>query len=277
MPDSVPLEIFNLTGKTAVITGAGGVLCSEMARNLAQVGVKIAILDINLSSAQEIRQEIFKMGGSALAVRTDVLDKASLVEAREIVIKKYRTVDILICGAGGNKSQATTSENLDFFALPEDALKWVFNLNFLGTVLTAQVFGEIMASQGYGTILNISSMNAFRPLTRIPAYSAAKAAVSNFTQWLAVHMAKEYSPNIRVNAIAPGFILSEQNRFLLTDQKTGEMTDRGKTIVQNVPAGRYGKPEEIVGAAVWLTSEAASFVTGAVIPIDGGFTAFSGV
>ena len=276
MPDSVPLENFKLAGKTAVITGAGGVLCSEMARKLAQVGVKIALLDINLSSVQEIRQEIFKMGGSALAVRTDVLDKASLVEAREIVIKKYRTVDILICGAGGNKSQATTSDNFDFFALPEDALKWVFNLNFLGTVLTAQVFGEIMASQGYGTILNISSMNAFRPLTRIPAYSAAKAAVSNFTQWLAVHMAQEYSNKIRVNAIAPGFFIGEQNReLLLNDDDT--LTPRGQKIIDHTPMRRFGTNDELIGTVFYLLSSSSAFVTGIVIPVDGGFSAYSGV
>jgi len=276
MYTSFPSENFILDKKTAVITGAGGILCSEMARNLAKAGVKTAILDINFTSAQEIAQEISEMGGSALAVRADVLDKASLVEARELIKKEYNTIDILICGAGGNKSQATTSENLDFFAMPEDALKWVFNLNFLGTVLTSQVFGEVMATQGYGTILNISSMNAFRPLTRIPAYSAAKAAVSNFTQWLAVHMAQEYSTKIRVNAIAPGFFIGEQNReLLLNDDNT--LTPRGQKIIDHTPMGRFGTKDELMGTMFYLLSSASAFVTGIVIPVDGGFSAYSGV
>jgi NAD(P)-dependent dehydrogenase (short-subunit alcohol dehydrogenase family) len=276
MPNLFPQENYNLTGKTAIITGAAGVLCSEMARNLAKVGVKTAILDINLSSAQEIAQEITEIGGSALAVQVDVLDKASLIKARELIKKEYQTIDLLICGAGGNNPQATTSENLDFFALPEDALTWVFNLNFLGTVLTSQVFGEVMAKQGYGTILNISSMNAFRPLTRIPAYSAAKAAVSNFTQWLAVHMAQEYSTKIRVNAIAPGFFIGEQNRgLLLNDDDT--LTPRGQNIINHTPMRRFGTKDELIGTMFYLLSSASAFVTGIVIPVDGGFSAYSGV
>jgi len=193
------------------------------------------------------------------------------------VIAEFGQVDILINGAGGNKPQATTSQDLKFFDLPADAFRWVFDLNMLGTILPTQVFAKMMAEQGRGIILNISSMNAFRPLTRIPAYSAAKAGVSNFTQWLAVHMAQEYSPAIRVNAIAPGFFLTEQNRFLLTEMETGELTARGKTIIQHTPMGRFGTPEDLVGTVLWLVSPASAFVTGIVVPIDGGFSAFSGV
>ena len=183
----------------------------------------------------------------------------------------------MINGAGGNKPQATTNQDQKFFDLPADTFRWVFDLNMLGTILPTQVFAKIMAEQGSGVILNISSMNAFRPLTRIPAYSAAKAGVSNFTQWLAVHMAQEYSPNIRVNAIAPGFFLTEQNRFLLTDKDTGELTARGQTIINHTPMGRFGNPKDLLGVVLWLVSPAAEFVTGVVIPIDGGFSAFSGV
>ena len=189
----------------------------------------------------------------------------------------FGRVDMLINGAGGNKREATTAADLSFFDLPADAIQWVFDLNFVGTLLPCQIFGSQMAEQGEGIILNISSMNALRPLTRIPAYSAAKAAVSNFTQWLAVHMAQEYSPRIRVNAIAPGFFLTEQNRFLLTDRETGELTPRGQTILAHTPMDRFGDPGELVGATIWLLSPASDFVTGIVVPIDGGFSAYGGV
>jgi len=184
---------------------------------------------------------------------------------------------MLINAAGGNHPKATTSIELPFFDLPPEAVQWVFNLNFLGTLLPCQVFGSKMADRGEGVILNISSMSAFEPLTRIPAYSGAKAAVSNFTQWLAVHMAQEYSTNIRVNALAPGFFLTEQNRFLLTDADTGALTARGKTIIEHTPQGRFGDPEDLLGAVLWLLSPASKFVTGIVLPVDGGFSAFSGV
>jgi len=210
-------------------------------------------------------------------VRCDVLDKASLEAARDAVLTRFGRVDILVNGAGGNKKQATTSPDLSFFDLPPDAIRWVFDLNFVGTLLPSQVFGKLMAEQGQGVILNISSMNGFRPLTRIPAYSAAKAAVSNFTQWLAVHVAQEYSPRIRVNALAPGFFLTEQNRFLLTDEASGELTPRGRTIIEHTPMGRFGDPEDLIGTVVWLLGDGARFVTGVVVPVDGGFSAFSGV
>ena len=270
-------SLFDLTGKVAVVTGGGGVLCSAMSKALARAGVKVAVLDIFPEAAQQVVDEIQSGDGEAMAVRCDVLDKASIEEAAETVIEKFGRVDILINGAGGNKKEATTSPALPLFDLSPEAVQWVFNLNFLGTLLPCQVFGKIMVEQGEGVILNTSSMNAFQPLTRIPAYSAAKAAISNFTQWLAVHLAQEYSPDIRVNALAPGFFLTEQNRFLLTDPETGELTPRGKTIIDNTPMSKFGNPKDLLGAMFWLLSPASQFVTGVVVPVDGGFSAFSGV
>ena len=201
----------------------------------------------------------------------------AFTKAAQDVVTQYGKIDCLVNGAGGNKAAATTGPDLKFFDLPADALRWVFDLNILGTMLPCQAFGKLMAEQGHGTILNISSMNSFRPLTRIPAYSGAKAAVSNFTQWLAVHMAQEYSPKIRVNAVAPGFFLTNQNRFLLTDKETGELTKRGNQIISHTPMARFGEPKDLFGAILWLLSPASEFVTGTVIPIDGGFSAYSGV
>ena len=272
-----PLEQFDLSGKVVVATGGGGVLVGAMARALGKIGAKIAILDIVEEAAQKVAGDILAAGGEAIGIKADVLDRASVEEARDRVLERFGTVDALINGAGGNKPQATTSPEKPFFDLPPDAVRWVFDLNFLGTFIPSQVFGKVMAEKGEGVILNISSMNAFRPLTRIPAYSAAKAAVSNFTQWLAVHMAQEYSPRIRVNAIAPGFFLTHQNRFLLIDEKSGELTPRGKTIIAHTPMGRFGDPEDLIGAVIWLLSDASAFVTGVIVPIDGGFNAFSGV
>ena len=269
--------LFQLTDQVAAITGGGGVLCGTMARALGENGVRVAVLDLNGEAAERVAADVRAAGGEAIAVVVDVLDRDSIETAAQQVVDAFGRVDILINGAGGNKKQATTSPELSFFDLPADAVRWVFDLNFLGTLLPCQVFGKLMAEQGEGCILNISSMNAFRPLTRIPAYSAAKAAVSNFTQWLAVHMAQEYSPRIRVNAIAPGFFLTEQNRFLLTDEATGELTPRGRTIIDHTPMGRFGEPEDLVGTVLWLLSPGAAFVHGVVVPVDGGFSAFSGV
>ena len=270
-------ELFDIKDKVIVITGAGGVLCGTMAKALAKEGAKIAVLDIDEVSAAEVVDEIISSHGQAITVKCDVLDKKSIEVAKEKVTSELGEVDILINGAGGNKKEATTSPDLSFFDLPSDAIRFVFDLNFLGTLLPTQVFGKQMAEKGGGVILNVSSMNAFLPLTKIPAYSAAKAAVSNFTQWLAVHMCQNCSKHIRINAIAPGFFLTEQNRFLLTDEKTGELTDRGRTIIGQTPMGRFGEPEELIGTVMWLLSDAAKFVTGVVVPIDGGFSAFSGV
>ena len=270
-------QTYDFSDHSAVVTGGAGVLCAEMCRALAGLGAKVAILDLNLANAQKLADEIRQNGGTAIGVACNVLDKESVQAACDLVLESFGKVDILINGAGGNKAQATTSAELPFFDLPHDALRWVFELNLMGTILPSQVFGKKMAVQEHGVILNISSMNAFRPLTRIPAYSAAKAGVSNFTQWLAVHLAQEYSPNIRVNAIAPGFFVTEQNRFLLTDPQNGELTERGKIIIGHTPMNRFGTPEDLVGTVLWLVSPASAFVTGVVVPVDGGFSAFSGV
>jgi len=270
-------QLFQLQDKVAVLTGGGGVLCSTMSKALAQTGVKIVALDLLMESAQNVIDEIQSDGGEAIAVQCDVLDKVSIEKAAKTILDKFDRVDFLINGAGGNKKEATTSPDLSFFDLPEAAVQWVFNLNVQGTLLPCQVFGQIMVEQGEGVILNISSMSAFQPLTNIPAYSGAKAAVSNFTQWLAVHMAQEYSPDIRVNALAPGFFLTEQNRFLLTNTESGELTPRGKTIIDHTPQRHFGDPEDLLGAMFWLLSPASKFVTGIVVPVDGGYSAFSGV
>ena len=270
-------HMFDFTGKAAAITGGGGVLCGMMAHALAGRGAAVAVLDMNLAAAEQVASQIRDAGGQAIAVQTNVLDRQSLVAAADKIIETYGKVDILINGAGGAKKEATTSPTLAFWDLPEDAVRWVFDLNFMGTFLACQVFGRHMVERGSGCILNISSMGSFRPLTRSVAYSAAKAAVTNFTRWLAVHISQEYSADIRVNAIAPGFFLTEQNRFLLTDEKSRELTQRGKTIIDHTPMGRFGEADELVGTTLWLLSDAAKFVTGIVVPVDGGFSAFSGV
>ena len=271
-------DMFDVSGKVVVITGGGGILCSAMAKAIAARGAKVALLDLRPQAAQAVADEInTTTPGAAIAVATNVLERKSLEDARDTVLKAFKRVDVLLNGAGGNKNDATTSAELSFFDLPPEAIRWVFDLNIIGTVLPSQVFGKLLAAQGEGCIINISSMSAFRPLTRGVAYAAAKAGVSNFTEWLAVHMSQNYSKKIRVNAIAPGFLLTEQNRYLMTDEKTGELTPRGKTVLGHTPMDRFGEPEELVGAIIWLISPAATFVHGAVIPIDGGFNAFSGV
>jgi len=270
-------ELYNIAGRSAVVTGGAGVLCAAMCRTLAAAGAKVAVLDLNAQAAESLAAEIRSSGAQAVGVACNVLDKASIEKAAQIVQEKFGRVDILINGAGGNKPAATTNPDQTFFDLPAEALRWVFDLNLMGTILPAQVFGRLMAKQKSGVILNISSMNSFRPLTRIAAYSAAKAGVSNFTQWLAVHMAQEYSSEIRVNAVAPGFFLTEQNRLLLTDKETGELTPRGRSIISHTPMGRFGEQDDLVGTIFWLLSPASAFVTGIVVPVDGGFSAFSGV
>lgn len=265
---------FDVHGKVAVVTGGAGVLCSGMCKALSEAGAKVAVLDLRLEAAAALAAEI---GNDAIAVACNVLDKASVETAAAKVAEVFGRVDILVNGAGGNKAQATSNAEKSFFDLPVDAIRWVFDLNLIGAIIPSQVFGKFMAAQKSGVIVNISSMNAYRPLTRIAAYSAAKAGVSNFTQWLAVYMAQEYGPDIRVNAIAPGFFMTEQNRFLLTDKETGNLTPRGQTIIDHTPQGRYGTPEDLSGALLWLVSPASAFVTGIVVPVDGGFSAFSGV
>ena len=265
---------FSIQDQVAVVTGGTGVLCAEMCRVLAQAGAKVAVLGHRLEPAEALAAEL---GHGAIGLACDVLDKESLAAASSRVLKVFGRVDILVNGAGGNQPGATTNPAQVFFDLPEDAIQRVFDLNLMGTLLPCQVFGRSMARQKSGVILNVSSMNALRPLTRIPAYSAAKAAVSNFTQWLAVHMAQEYGPLIRVNAIAPGFFLTGQNRFLLTDPVSGEPSARGKAILAHTPMARFGAPADLLGTLLWLVSPASAIVTGIVVPVDGGFSAFSGV
>lgn len=274
-----PLGLFHLQGKTAVVTGGGGVLGSAIAEGLAGAGAAVAIGDLMPDMADACAQRIQAAGGRARGYALDVFNRESIQSCCADVMRDFGSVDILINGVGGNMKGATTTPDQSFFDLPADALGKVIDLNLVGgVIIPSQIFVQAMLKNAEGgVIINISSMNAFRPLTRIPGYSAAKAAVSNFTQWLAVHLAQEYNPKLRVNAIAPGFFLTEQNRYLLTDKETGALTDRGRTIIAHTPQGRYGSPEDLVGATIWLASDASRFVTGIVLPVDGGFSAFSGV
>jgi len=268
---------YDFTGKTVVITGGTGMLGGEMACALVGCGANVAVLDRNPNLPEELKAPMDAGPGKYVVAYGDVLDRDVLETAAATIHDAFGPVDMLINAAGGNHPKATTGADMSFFDLPKEALGFVFDLNIVGTILPSQVFGREMAEQGAGVILNISSMNAFTPLTRIPAYSAAKAGVSNFTQWLAVHMAQEYSTNIRVNAIAPGFFLTAQNRFLLTDEENSELTARGQRIIDHTPMGRFGDPADLLGTVLWLLSPASAFVTGTVVPIDGGFSAFSGV
>ena len=271
------IQWYDFSGKTIVITGGTGVLGGEMACALVGCGANVAVLDRNPNLPEEIKKPMDAGPGKYMVVYGDVLVRENLESAAENICASFGDVDILINAAGGNHPKATTSAEVAFFDLPDEALRFVFDLNILGTILPSQVFGRMMAEKGEGIILNVSSMSAFTPLTRIPGYSAAKAGVSNFTQWLAVHMAQEYTPNIRVNAIAPGFFLTKQNRFLLTNEESGALTERGQQIIDHTPMARFGAPEDLLGAVYWLLSPASAFVTGIVLPIDGGFDAFSGV
>jgi NAD(P)-dependent dehydrogenase (short-subunit alcohol dehydrogenase family) len=268
---------YDFSDHTVLITGGAGVLGGEIACALVGCNANVVILDRDQELAQRVIERFSKVvKGRAIRVYGDVLNLETLQQADETVKAEFGAVDVLINGAGGNHPSATTSADLSFFDLPAEALRQVEELNLLGTILPCQVFGRGMAERGEGVILNISSMNAFRPLTRIPAYSAAKAAVTNFTQWLAVHMAQNYSPRIRVNAIAPGFFIGQQNRRLLLNDD-GTLTSRGQAILAHTPMNRFGTPEDLFGVTMWLISPASAFVTGVVIPIDGGFSAFSGV
>ena len=276
----------DLNGKVCVITGGGGVIGAVLAKGLASVGAKLAILDIKKEFADKVADEIVNtFGTEAIGVEANVLDKSSLIESKNIVLAKYGRVDILINGAGGNSPKATTKEEFitddnissledSFFGLELEGFQKVFDLNFLGTLLPTMVYAQEMVERKSGVILNVSSMNAFRSLTKIPAYSAAKASINNFTEWLAVHFAKM---NVRVNAIAPGFFLTNQNRFLLIDEKTNGLTARGKKIIDNTPMNKFGETEDLVGPTLFLLSDLSSFITGAVMPIDGGFNVYSGV
>jgi NAD(P)-dependent dehydrogenase (short-subunit alcohol dehydrogenase family) len=284
--NTVMTDFGDLKGKVAVITGGSGVIGQTLVRGLCSAGVRVIILDVNPARGAVTANEMAKRPDCsvAAAVGASVTDRESLLKAREEIRSAFGQIDILINCAGGNKATATTAREFikaddkdlkgTFFDLDIAGFDDVFDLNFKGTVLPTMIFSEDMVKKGGGVILNISSMNAFRPLTKIPAYSAAKAAINNLTQWLAVHFAPA---GVRVNAIAPGFLLTNQNRFLLTDEKTGEMTPRGKKIINATPMGRYAEPGELVGTMLYLLSDTSSFVTGVVIPVDGGFSAYSGV
>lgn len=276
----------HLKNKTCVITGGGGVLGASMAEALAAVGMKIVIVDLNLEAAQKVADSVAqKYNIQALGIAASVLDKASLQEAKAKINGQFGKIDFLINGAGGNSPKATTKVeqiipqdsdiwNNSFYGLQLEGFQQVFDLNFMGTLLPTMVFTTDMIESGKGGVVNISSMNAIKPLTKIPAYSAAKAAINNFTEWLAVHLGKT---GIRVNAIAPGFFLTNQNRFLLTDEKTGELTPRGNKIISSTPMGKFGNPEDINGTLLFLLSDLSHFITGVVVPVDGGFSAFGGV
>jgi len=270
-------KMFDLTGKVIVITGGGGVLGSAVAADLARAGAKVALLGRREEPLVRVASRIAAEGGAALPLSCNVLEREDLQKARDRITAQWGPADILINGAGGNNKAATTSAEVPVFDIPVEAIRQVVDLNLIGTILPTQIFARDMASRGSGVILNVSSMNAFRPLTKVPAYSAAKAAVSNFTQWLAVHVCQTCSPRIRVNAIAPGFFLTEQNRFLLTDEKTGDLTPRGRSIIDHTPMARFGAPGDLLGTVRWLISDAAQFVTGIVVPVDGGFSAYGGV
>jgi len=272
-------DLFSLKGRVAVVTGATGVLGGAMARSLARSGARVAVLGRREEKARRVAEEIEGAGGESLALPTNVLDRVQLQNSRDTLLERWGRVDILVNAAGGNVPAATLSDDVNVFGLPENALRQVMDLNFLGTLLPCQVFGAVMVEgrdEPDGCIVNVSSMAASRPLTNVVGYSAAKAAVENFTRWLAVELARTHGPGLRVNAIAPGFFIGEQNRNLLLDED-GSPSQRGRTIIEHTPAGRFGEPEELGGTLVWLCSEAAAFVNGVVVPVDGGFSAFSGV
>ena len=279
-----PISFSDLKGKVAVFTGGAGVLGSAMVKAMASVGMKVAIADINLEVASKVAEEISsETGTEVIGVAANVLDKASLEQAKTEINNRLGEIDILVNGAGGNSPQATTKveqmqEDDDladtFYGLQLEGFDKVFALNFKGTVLPTMVFTTDMLKNKKGVVLNISSMNSYRPLTKIPAYSAAKSSINNFTQWLAVHMAKV---GIRVNAIAPGFFITNQNRFLVMDEKTGNWSPRGQKIVDNTPMGHFGEPEDLQGATLFLLSDISKFITGIIVPVDGGYSAFGGV
>ena len=269
-------NLFSLEGKVAVVTGGTGVLCSVMCKALANAGAKVVVLGRRKELAEALANEIVKAGGVAIGVSADVLNQQQLLDAKKIILDRFSTIDILINGAGGNMAGATIPPDKTFLDLKIDDFQKVVDLNLTGTVLPTQIFGEAMTKKKTGVIINISSMAAMVPITRVVGYSAAKAAISNFTQWLAVEMVNKFGEGIRVNAIAPGFFLTEQNRTLLTNPD-GSLTARGNSIIQSTPYGRFGEADELSGTLIWLCSDASKFVTGIVVPVDGGFSAFAGV
>jgi NAD(P)-dependent dehydrogenase (short-subunit alcohol dehydrogenase family) len=270
-------SLFDISTRVAVVTGGSGFLGSAMAYGLAQRQAKVVVLGRSTHKVADAVDSIKSEGGDCLGITSDVTDRASCEQAASQVMDHFGRIDFLVNAAGGNQPQATTSREVPFFDLPPDALRAAVDLNLFGTVIPCQAFGRYMAQAGQGSIVNIASMSAIRPLTRIVAYSAAKSAVTNFTAWLSVHMCQNYGADLRVNAIAPGFFLTDQNRYLLMTDQTGEFTERGKSVIAATPMQRFGDPDELLGTLVWLLSPASKFVTGTTIPVDGGFSAYSGV
>jgi NAD(P)-dependent dehydrogenase (short-subunit alcohol dehydrogenase family) len=271
------VAMYDFTGKTFAVTGGAGALGSDVVVALAGCGANVMILDLRLGGISQIRDRLGARASQVDACEANVMSRDSLIAAREAIDKRFGPLHGLVNAAGGNSPKATVNPAMSFFEIPEEGMRFVLDLNILGTMMPCQVLAKRFVETGEGVILNYSSMNAYRPLTNIAAYSAAKAAVTNFTAWLAVYMAQTYSGKIRVNAIAPGFFLGEQNRFLLTDKDTGELTARGHRIIDHTPMGRFGVPEDLLGTVLWLLSPAASFVTGITVPVDGGFSAYAGV
>lgn len=271
------MKMYDFTGKTFAVTGGGGALGGDVVTALAGCGANVMVLDRNLSRLEALKESLGERGSLVDGVTVDVMKRDSLEAAAEAINKRFGTLYGLVNAAGGNSPRATASPTMSYFDIPEDALRFVLDLNILGTMMPCQILAKQMVEAGEGVILNYSSMNAYRPLTNIAAYSASKAAITNFTAWLATYLAQNFSGKIRVNAIAPGFFLGEQNRFLVQDKDTGGWTARGQKIVDHTPMGRFGNPEDLLGAVLWLLSPAASFVTGITVPVDGGFSAYAGV
>ncbi len=271
------MKMYDFAGKTFAVTGGGGALGGDVVIALANCGANVMILDRSLARLPALRECAGPGAGEIDGVQVDVMNRESLTAAGEAINKRFGALYGLVNAAGGNSPRATCSADMSFFDIPEDGLRFVLDLNILGTMMPCQILARQMAEAGEGVILNYSSMNAYRPLTNIAAYSASKAAITNFTSWLAVYLAQNFSGKIRVNAIAPGFFLGEQNRFLMIDQATGGWTARGQRVVDHTPMGRLGNPEDLLGAVLWLLSPAASFVTGITVPVDGGFSAYAGV
>jgi len=271
------MHMYDFTGKTFAVTGGAGALGGDVVIALAGCGANVMVLDRNLARLSALRECVGPRAGEIDGVQVDVMNRESLTAAGEAINRRFGALYGLVNAAGGNSPRATCTADMSFFDIPEEGLRFVLDLNILGTMMPCQVLARQMAEAGEGVILNYSSMNAYRPLTNIAAYSASKAAITNFTSWLAVYMAQNFSGKIRVNAIAPGFFLGEQNRFLMIDQATGGWTARGQRVVDHTPMGRLGNPEDLLGAVLWLLSPAASFVTGITVPVDGGFSAYAGV
>jgi NAD(P)-dependent dehydrogenase (short-subunit alcohol dehydrogenase family) len=268
--------LFNIADRVALVTGGSGFLGRAMACGLARCHAKVVVLGRSASKVDAVVQQISGEGGSCLGVTADVTDRGACEQAAQMVLDRFGQIDFLINAAGGNQPQATASDEVSFFDLPPTALRNVVDLNLIGTIIPCQVFGRHLAQAAHGSIVNIASMAAIRPLTRVVGYSAAKAAVVNFTAWLSVYMCQTYGPDLRVNAIAPGFFLTDQNRYLLIDPQGG-FTARGKSILEATPMRRFGEPDELIGTLIWLLSPAAKFITGTIIPVDGGFSAYAGV